>query len=271
LPLPRRLIVRTASALVMAPISLGAAWAGGWWFAGLVALIGFWATVEWNRITHTESPALTIVNAVTLALAILALIEVSGWLGLMFVAAGAALAAAARLVRRQSPAWPVAGLLYLGVAVLTLLWLREQGGFLLVLWLLLVIWASDVGAYLVGSQVGGPKLAPRLSPNKTWSGLLGGGLLAGTAAALAAAFADMPTRGLAYPLPQFLIGFLLAGWSQLGDIVESTIKRRFNVKDSGRLIPGHGGVLDRIDSLVFTAPVVALVFHLIEFGIPRHG
>jgi len=176
------------------------------------------------------------------------------------------------LLRRWPLAWPVTGLLYLGIAAVSLLWLRQWGGFLLVLWLLLVIWASDTGAYLVGSRVGGPKLAPRLSPNKTWSGLVGGCVTAGLLSTVFAKLAGGEAAAFGYPFVQFLVGFVLAGLSQVGDIGESSIKRRFNVKDSGNIIPGHGGVLDRVDSLIFTAPLVALSIILLrESGALPHG
>jgi phosphatidate cytidylyltransferase len=256
----------------MAPVALGAAWAGGWWFAALILAVGFYATVEWNRMTGSAHAAFTIVNAASLTLAVLALQDVGGWLALAFVLAGASLVAAVALVRKQPLFWPVSGLIYLGIAIIALVWLRDYGGFLLVLWVLLIIWASDTGAYLVGSRVGGPKLAPRLSPNKTWSGLIGGCITAGLVSAGFAHIAGGPAAAFGYPFVQFLVGFVLAGWSQVGDIVESTIKRRFNVKDSGNIIPGHGGVLDRIDSLVFTAPLVALSIILLrETGVLLHG
>lgn len=256
----------------MAPVALGAAWAGGWWFAALIFLIGFYATIEWNRITGSAREAFSIVNFVALAMAAMALQEIGGKLALAFVLAGALLAAAVALLRRWPVFWPVSGLLYLGIAAVALVWLRQWGGFLLVLWLLLVIWASDTGAYLVGSRVGGPKMAPRLSPNKTWSGLVGGCVTAGILSAVYARFAGGEAAAFGYPFLQFLVGFVLAGLSQVGDIGESSIKRRFNVKDSGTIIPGHGGVLDRVDSLIFTAPVVAFsIIVLRETGALPHG
>lgn len=256
----------------MAPVALGAAWAGGWWFAALIFLIGFYGTIEWNRITGSAREGLSVVSFVSLALAAGALQEVGGKLALTFVLAGALLAAAVALARRWPAAWPASGLLYLGVASVSMVWLRDVGGFLMVLWLLLVVWGSDTGAYLVGSRVGGPKLAPRLSPNKTWSGLFGGCVTAGIMSAIFARFAGGEAAAFGYPFVQFLVGFVLAALSQVGDIGESTIKRRFNVKDSGNIIPGHGGVLDRVDSLIFTAPIVALSIVLLrETGALPHG
>ena len=118
-----------------------------------------------------------------------------------------------------------------------------------------------MGAYITGSLVGGPKLAPRFSPKKTWSGFAGGAALAALLSTLFGVWA-----GLGDPVWLIPIGLMLAVWSQLGDIIESMIKRRYHVKDSGALIPGHGGVLDRIDSLIFTVPLV--VVGLIVFVMP---
>lgn len=256
----------------MAPVALAAAWAGGWWFAALVCLVGFYAAVEWNRITGSAHEAFTVLNAAALAMAGMAFQDLGGRVALAFVAAGALLVVSLALVLRRPWAWPATGLLYLGAAVVALMSLRAQGGFPLVLWLLLVIWGSDTGAYLVGSRVGGPKMAPRISPNKTWSGLAGGCVTAGLVSVAFARVAGGDAAAFGYPFAQFLVGFVLAGLSQVGDVAESSIKRRFNVKDSGNIIPGHGGVLDRIDSLVFTAPLLALAIILIrESGVPLHG
>ena len=136
---------------------------------------------------------------------------------------------------------------------MALVWLRADapGGMQHVIWLLMVIWATDICAYLVGRTVGGPKLAPRISPGKTWSGLLGG--VAG--ASLLGGFAAQ-ALGAGYWFAA-AVGGCLAVIGQVGDLFESALKRRAGVKDSGHLIPGHGGLLDRIDGLVFAAPVFA--------------
>jgi phosphatidate cytidylyltransferase len=156
-----------------------------------------------------------------------------------------------------------AGVFYVGLALVSLLWLRAGGlgGRMTVLFLLLVIWATDVGAYLFGRWIGGPKLAPVISPGKTWSGTAGGVLVA---AAMGA--------GLGLAMGQG--GWRAAGWlalvisvaAQLGDLGESAVKRRCGVKDSGRLIPGHGGLLDRVDSLMLAAPVMAALGLLLGRG-----
>lgn len=256
----------------MAPVALGAAWAGGWWLAGLLALVGTYATIEWNRMTSSAHAALSILNAVVFILAGISFVGQGVAVALLFLGAGASLAVIVGILTRTGPLWPVLGLLYLGSAMIALLWIREFAGWVSVLWLFVIVWATDIGAYLSGSLIGGPKLVPRISPNKTWAGLVGGCMLA---AILSSALLFWHGEGWARAVPLallVLLGLLLAVGSQVGDIVESWIKRHFKVKDSGTLIPGHGGILDRIDSLVFIAPFVAVSLFLIgEYGIPLNG
>src|SRR5579883_3365205 len=152
--------------------------------------------------------------------------------------------------------WTALGTLWVTLPCLCFLWLAQSqaGGRALLIWLLAVVWATDIGAYAAGRSIGGPRLAPRLSPRKTWAGLAGGVLsaaLAGGAAALL----------LAVPAPLLLVALSagLAIVAQLGDLAESLAKRRFGVKDSSGLIPGHGGVLDRLDGLLAVVPAVALL------------
>lgn len=250
----------------MAPVILLLAWEGGWWFALLLAIIGLYGLYEWNRMSGVVGRRLMIIYMITLSGAVYLLMTQSGLTGLAVIAGGAILAGTVAM-RSGLAVWPMAGLLYLGAGVLSLIWIREAHGPLVTFWVLFLVWASDIAAYITGSLVGGPKLAPRLSPGKTWSGFLGGGV----GAALVSGFFGH-VAGLGAPFQLALAGLVLAGWSQLGDIVESTIKRRFNVKDSGRLIPGHGGVLDRIDSLLFTVPVVALALYLTDIlGFALYG
>ena len=148
-----------------------------------------------------------------------------------------------------SPRMMVIGLVYIGPGALALLWLRDGAvGLWNVAFVFGVVWASDIGAYLVGRVVGGAKLAPAISPGKTWSGAVGGLVaVAGVGAVVGGVWA-------------VLVAVLVGIAAQLGDLLESGIKRHFGVKDSGWLIPGHGGVLDRVDALLTAAPVAALIW-----------
>ena len=135
--------------------------------------------------------------------------------------------------------------------------MQESYGWQSVIWLLLIIWAVDIGAYFAGKTIGGPKLAPRISPKKTWAGLIGGTATAGLVSWLAGGALEVANDPVL-----LLAGVGLGLWSQVGDLIVSQVKRHFGVKDSGAIIPGHGGVLDRIDSLLFTLPVMAIVLWL---------
>jgi phosphatidate cytidylyltransferase len=188
-------------------------WAGGWLFTLLVIVAGLQAFREWEGLTD-----------------------------------------------KQHYYWKLAGLAYIAVPCASLIWLREvnfiarpgAGGWL-VLYALLVVAATDIGAYFAGRRIGGPKLAPVISPNKTWAGLGGGALAAGIIGGVCTAFTPFPASFLG------CVGLaaFLAVISQLGDLFESWLKRRVGVKDSGTLIPGHGGLLDRIDGYMFALPVMA--------------
>jgi phosphatidate cytidylyltransferase len=156
------------------------------------------------------------------------------------------------------------GVPYLGLACVALVWLREAtgAGRANVITLLLIVWASDIGAYVAGRAVGGPKLAPRISPGKTVSGAIGG-LLAAMAVGV---FAALHT-GINPPWRSALLAMLVGCIAQAGDLFESALKRRFGVKDSGRLIPGHGGALDRLDALIAAAPFAALLALILGGGV----
>lgn len=248
---------RVLSSLVMAAGVLAAVLADGWLFVVLVLAAIVVMAHEWSRlIAPMRSPRrlLTLLVAGLPGLAVLALAAGFSALALAMLAVAPIVGAGTALRMAELPPGRVAaGTLYVGIPALALVWLRTQApaGSMHLLWLLLVVWATDIFAYLVGRTLGGPKLAPRISPGKTWSGLCGGvvgaGLTGGVAAmALGAGF------GLAA-----MVGALLALVGQGGDLFESALKRQAGVKDSGHLIPGHGGLLDRIDGLVFAAPVFA--------------
>lgn len=192
-------------------------------------------------------PGLAVPVAVLLA-GLAAALDRERW-GIGVLAAGAAVAWLLSGRRAMG-----AGVLYVGIASVALVWLRGDGaaGRANVLFLVFVVWASDIGAYLAGRLIGGPKLIPAISPAKTWSGAMGGlvaAMLVGEAAGQAMAAAP-PGRAA-------LVAGLLGMAAQVGDLLESAIKRHFGVKDSGWLIPGHGGLLDRLDGLLTAAPAAA--------------
>jgi phosphatidate cytidylyltransferase len=160
-----------------------------------------------------------------------------------------------RLTKGWGPAWYIGGFVYAALAALALLWIRERAdnadGLRLVLWVFIVVWSVDIGAYFTGRAIGGPKLAPSISPGKTWAGFYGG---VAAATLLGAAWALY--TGLHLVL--LLLAPLFAAAAQGGDLFESWIKRRAGVKDSGRWLPGHGGVFDRLDGLLPVAILAAL-------------
>lgn len=148
----------------------------------------------------------------------------------------------------KTPVEKFAGIFYLFIPALCLIWTRQQGlSYILII--VLAVWMTDIGAYFTGRKFGGPKVAPKISPNKTWSGLIGGMLSSALSCGLVAYYFDMEYAAF-YPL----IGAVLAVIAQAGDFFESWMKRRAGVKDSGTLIPGHGGILDRIDGLLTAVP-----------------
>ena len=157
-----------------------------------------------------------------------------------------------RIVRGWGFGWQVAGFLYALVPALALLWIRERSpvGVELLLWVFITTWSVDIGAYFAGRTIGGPKLAPAISPNKTWAGLIGGMIAAALFGGLWAWLLQLPAI-LLLLAPPFAVA------AQIGDLFESGLKRRAGVKDSGDWLPGHGGALDRLDGLVVVATLTA--------------
>ncbi len=248
----RALGVRALSALILAPPVVAALYVGPPYSDLLVLALGALAAWEWARLCGRgalELPGAVLVGAVVAAVgsAIVREYAIAG--GLIAVGAVGATVAASR-ARRGAALWYGLGAAYLGAACLAFLWLRADPlfGRATVLWLIAVVWATDIGAYLMGQAMGGPKLSPRISPKKTWAGLLGGMAAAGLVGASAAVL-----RGQENYAAFLVASMALALVAQVGDLFESSLKRRFGAKDSGRLIPGHGGVLDRIDGLLAAA------------------
>ena len=263
----RNLRLRVLSAAVLAPAVVGVVWLGGWLFLVMLAASVALLAVEWGGMSAPETPFR---SALVICLAVLAAVF-TAWLG-QFGWAWVILPVGAALASLVSRLWKLGeraadegfGVLYIGAPSVALVWLRSgEAGRDWALMLLAIAWSADIFAFVAGNLFKGPKLWPRFSPNKTWSGL-GGGLVASALAAmivvgLAKGEGD-PTRGWAA-----VIGLVVGLFTMAGDLWESMLKRRFGVKDSGQLIPGHGGLLDRVDGLMFGIMAMAgarLVAHL---------
>ncbi len=248
---------RVVSAAILAPTALLCIWWGGAPYEAMLILGAVGLAWEWTAMCGTSAlrpPGMFGAAAIVLGTVAAAFSQLN--LALMIFAAGTALTAV--LARQSQHRWRLAaGIPYAGIGAIALLWLRADTahGLVNLLFLLLLVWASDIGAYMTGRLLGGPKLAPRISPGKTWSGAVGG-LIAAVAAGLLVAYAS---HNLPQPLRTSAVAALLGIVAQAGDLLESLIKRQFGVKDSGHLIPGHGGLLDRVDALLVAAPVAALL------------
>jgi phosphatidate cytidylyltransferase len=252
---------RVVSAAVLAPVALAALYFGGVPFGAFVAAIAMTGLWEWTEIGGGREPLprFAAIGLLGLALLALATLPPGGALRVVPVAAAAALAVSFFSGRGG---WIATGLLYLGIPCAGLILLRgaAPNGGIAILFVLAVVWATDVAAYFGGRAMGGPKLWPRVSPKKTWAGAI-----SGLVAALLAGGLTVMLSGAG----SFSVGFLLAApisvAAQAGDLFESAVKRRFGVKDSGWIIPGHGGVLDRVDGL-FGGATLALLLALLGLG-----
>lgn len=207
---------RIISGLLLAPAILGIVWSGGLAYDILVAVGAVIMAFEWQGITTTPR---------------------TGPFG-----------------KKEAQRWYVTGIVYVSLFLVSLLFLRHSEGAWVVIWLLAIVWATDIGAFFAGRFFQGPKIWPAVSPKKTWSGLCGGMLSAAIVGAIFTFFVG--TMG---PLAMGVIAMVLAVIAQAGDFFESWVKRKFGVKDSGTLIPGHGGLLDRVDGLAAVAPVLMFI------------
>lgn len=260
----RNLLMRVAAALVLAPSALAIAYCGDWLWAALVTLAAIGLYVEWLMIVGAARLR-GVVAAGGVALAIAGLCLAAGRIDAALVALAFGLAAVALLAPKRRH-WTAAGFLYAAAAEVAsvLVRLDQTDGFVALILILLVVWVTDIGGYFAGRGIGGPKLWPRVSPKKTWAGAIGG-----FAASLVIA-AGFVALGLGKTGPILLLGAALSVASQLGDLFESAVKRRFGVKDSSHLIPGHGGLMDRLDGFV-AAVVMAAILGLLRGGVDGVG
>jgi phosphatidate cytidylyltransferase len=260
------LALRICSALVLVPLALGAAYLGGWPFAvlwGLAAMVVLW---EWNSLVAGSDQRIVLTTGgASLALAI-ALVLTGHLLAAVIVLAISTLGVAS-LAPAKRRTWIAAGVPYAGALGVAPIVLRSDNGegFLAVIFLFAVVWTTDIAAYFAGRAIGGPKLMPRVSPNKTWSGAIGG-----TLAAVVVALALAKVTALTGLFAIAMLAVILSICAQGGDLFESFLKRRFGAKDSGHLIPGHGGLMDRLDGFV-TASVVAALIGLLRGGFEAPG
>ena len=260
---PSDLGPRLVSALVMVALAFATLWAGGQIFVLFWLIATFAVLWEWQRLLACPAYLYRLfVGAGTLALCAA---MVTGGYGDWAVLALALGSSAAGLVAWKNGAsasqirWSAAGIFYAGAILVAVLVLRLslQHGVIAILWLFAIVWGTDICAYFTGRSLGGPKLWPRISPSKTWSGLIGG-VLGGAIAGTLIIVGFLPAVKAYWP-QMFAFALVLAVASQAGDLFESSLKRRYGVKDSSNLIPGHGGALDRLDGFAIAVVLAALV------------
>lgn len=260
----RNLLMRIAAAAVLVPLAIATAYAGGWLWTGLVTLAAIGLYVEWlsvagcareTRVVATGVIALALIGA-SLALARPGAALLAWALGL----------AAVVLLPPQRRNWTAGGFIYASAAQFAAVLVRVDPvkGFDALIFVLLIVWATDIGGYFAGRSIGGAKLWSQVSPNKTWAGAVGGFV---GSLLVAAGFAAL---GQGRILPLLSLAAVLSVAGQLGDLFESAVKRRFEMKDSSHIIPGHGGLMDRLDSLV-AAIVLAAILGLLRYGVDGIG
>ncbi|MBR0555711.1 phosphatidate cytidylyltransferase [Ciceribacter sp. L1K23] len=264
----RELTLRIYSSIVLIAVVVAATWFGGFAFRILAAAIALLVFYEWSKMTRLYERSVPGHSWGWLSVGVVSLNMLFGEPDLTVpLLAGFFVTALILSIVRVWSGWLPGGIAYAGLTAVALAEIRgnDAVGFAAMLFVFAVVWSTDILAYFVGRAIGGPKLAPRISPGKTWSGAIGG-TLAGVIGGVSLALVYFQNVGLWV----VVVALLLSVFSQIGDLFESFIKRRFGVKDSSHLIPGHGGVMDRVDGLVFacfTAFFLA-VFHAASTGRP---
>lgn len=252
---------RVPSAVALGLLALGATWYGGFPFLLFWTLAALIVWYEWATVVKAEprTPilafgALTIVVAailLSLKFPIVALLAIVIGAGVVFV-----------MTQGDARNWSGGGLFYAALAAIPIILLRDDPkfGFFAAIWIYAVVWLTDIAAYFCGKFIGGKKLAPSISPSKTWSGAIGGTLFGVLGGAMVATLANAR-----FALMHIVIALAVSVFSQAGDIFESSVKRKFGTKDSSKLLPGHGGVMDRLDAFI-AACALALLIGLMRGG-----
>lgn len=256
--------MRVMAALVLAPLALAAAYFGGWFWAVLVTLTVVGLFGEWMMIIGNLKPNALMWGFAALGVAGLVLGYGSTEIAHLIIALG--LFAMFLFSAREHKSWSAIGLAYTAAALFSSILLRKDPvhGLQAIIFVFAVVWITDIMGYLVGRGVGGPKLWVRVSPKKTWSGALGG--IIGSLI-FAAAFAE---AGYGSLMPMLALATVISIISQGGDLFESAVKRRFDVKDSSQIIPGHGGLLDRLDGFM-AAILAAAIIGYMRGGVEHMG
>ena len=249
---------RVLSGIVLIAVALTLTWAGGIWYRLLAAAISGAVLYEWLSMTaQGEKPSNRWLAIGLLAVLLILLVSGASISFLSMALVGAVIVTGAHAVRFEAGFWPTLGLAYAGLLGVALSALRgdDAAGLYATLFLFAVVWATDILAYFVGRAVGGPRLAPSISPGKTWSGAVGGTVSALIAGLAVASYFGSPLGWAALAVLILVLSMV----SQIGDLFESSIKRRFGAKDSSQLIPGHGGVMDRVDGLATASFALFLI------------
>ncbi len=262
---------RVLTSLIMIPLVIGALRSGHPFVDILVYFVGIVLSWEWSTMIPSKRPN---VYAVCYAFALGCSLIVFNRIVLFLLLAAITCFVYLKSKDEEERFLIVLGVPYIAIGVGALYWMYylfdafgsipgEKGSFIMTLWFILMVWSVDIGGYVIGKSLRGPKLAPHISPNKTWSGLIGGVILAVAVSYIyMSATVAMSSRDL---LRFAQLGAFIAFIAQIGDLVESAIKRHLKIKDSSSLIPGHGGIFDRIDGLIFAAPIVYCYFTLVSF------
>jgi phosphatidate cytidylyltransferase len=268
----RNLLMRIIAGAVLAPVAIAIAYAGGWLWTGLVTLAAIGLYVEWLTIAGAARETRVVASG-AVALAVAGCCLTLGRIDAALLVSVLGLTGVA-LLSSDRRCWAAGGFGYAAVAQIASVVVRldPEMGFVALVFVLLIVCVTDIGGYVAGRGIGGPKLWPRVSPKKTWAGALGGFLASLIVAAGFAVFgSNKADPALTFKMgPVLLLAAVLSIASQLGDLFESAVKRRFGVKDSSHIIPGHGGLMDRLDGFV-AAVVLAAFFGFLRGGVDGVG